>query len=54
VRTKVKILEKEIIAIKLSFTFTTIIKIDDWDHYFKSIKGKLQLELDELRLEFDV
>lgn len=50
-REKVKILESEIITIKQSETFTTIIKIDDWDEYFSSTKEKLQIELKELQLE---
>jgi hypothetical protein len=50
-RGKVKILETEIITIKQSGTFTTIINIDDWDDYFNRIKGKLQQELEELQLE---
>jgi hypothetical protein len=52
-KTKVKILENEIIAIKLSETFTTIINIDDWDNYFNRIKYKLQLELEELTQEIE-
>lgn len=50
-RTKVKILETEIITIKQSETFKTIIDIDDWDDYFKRTKEKLQRELEELQLE---
>ena len=50
-RVKVKILETEIIAIKQSETFKTIINIADWDKYFKRTKEKLQRELEELQLE---
>ncbi len=37
-RVKVKILETEIITIKQSETFKTIINIDDWDEYFNRTK----------------
>lgn len=52
-RVKVKILETEIITIKQSETFTTIINIEDWGEYFKKTKGKLQEELEELQLEIE-
>ena len=48
---QIKILEKEIITIKESDTFKTIISIEDWDDYFKKTKEKLQRELEELQLE---
>jgi PLD-like domain len=50
-KAKVKILETEIITIKQSETFMTIINILDWDDYFSRIKEKLKLELEELQLE---
>ena len=50
-RVKVKILETEIITIKHSETFRTIINIDDWGDYFNRIKDKLQRELEELQLD---
>jgi len=50
-RVKVKILENEIITIKQSETFKTIINIDDWGEYFKMTKELLQRELEELQLE---
>ena len=52
-RVKVKILETEIITIKESETFQTIISIEDWDEYFNITKEKLQRELEELRLEIE-
>ena len=52
-RVKIKILETEIITIKQSETFKTIINIDDWDEYFNSTKEKLQRELEELKLEIE-
>ena len=52
-RVKVKILETEIITIKQSETFKTIINIDDWDDYFNMTKEKLQRELEELQLEIE-
>ena len=48
---QIKILETEIITIKESYTFKTIISIDDWDQYFQKTKEKLQRELEELQLE---
>lgn len=52
-RTKVKILETEIITIKESETFQTIININDWDDYFNNTKEKLQRELEALKLEIE-
>lgn len=53
-REKVNILETEIITIKQSETFTTIIKIQDWDEYFKTIKEQLQQELKLLQKEISL
>lgn len=50
-RLKIKILETEIITIKQSETFKTIVSIDDWDNYFNRTKEKLQREFEELQLE---
>jgi hypothetical protein len=52
-RLKVKILETEIVTIKQSETFKTIINIDDWDNYFNMTKEKLQRELEELQIEIN-
>jgi len=52
-RVKVKILESEIITIKKSETFNTIINITDWVNYFKGIKEKLLEEFEELKLEIN-
>ncbi|MCZ2247193.1 MAG: phospholipase D-like domain-containing protein [Bacteroidia bacterium] len=48
-RAKVKILEAEIIAIKESETFKTIISIENWDIYFEETKQKLINELEYLQ-----
>jgi len=48
-----KILETEIITIKESDTFKTIISIEDWDDYFQRTKERLQRELEELQLEIE-
>jgi hypothetical protein len=45
---QIKTLEVEIIAIKGSETFKTIIYISDWDNYFQRTKEKLEMELKEL------
>lgn len=50
---QIKILETEIITIKESDTFKTIISIEDWDDYFQRTKDKLQRELKELQLEIE-
>jgi len=48
---QIKILETEIVTIKESNTFKTIIEIEDWDDYFSITKEKLLRELEELQLE---
>ena len=45
-------LEIEIVTIKQSDTFKTIIDIADWDNYFQNTKQQLQIELDNLKQEF--
>lgn len=50
---QIKILETEIVTIKESDTFKTIIKIEDWDDYFQKTKEKLQRELEELTQEIE-
>jgi hypothetical protein len=50
---QITILETEIITIKESETFQTIISIEDWDEYFNITKEKLQRELEELQLEIE-
>jgi hypothetical protein len=50
---QIKVLETEIIYIKESDTFITIIGIEDWDDYFKRTKEKLQRELEELSHEIE-
>jgi hypothetical protein len=50
-RIQIKKLESEIITIKQSETFKTIIEINDWDIYFEKTKELLKQELQELKLE---
>ncbi len=50
-RVKIRILETQIITIKKSETYTTIININDWDDYFNRTKEQLLRELEELQLE---
>lgn len=52
-RDKVKQLELQILSIKESDTYKTIISIENWDEYFKQTKEKLQNQLEELLLEID-
>jgi len=49
-RRQIKVIEADIIAIKESETFKTVISIDDWDNYFNTTKEKLHKELEELKL----
>jgi hypothetical protein len=46
-------LEAEIIAIKESETYKTIISIDNWDDYFRKTKEMLISEIAELKAEID-
>ena len=50
-RFRLKQLEKEIMGIKQSDTFQTVMSIQDWDHYFENTKQELQYELEKLRKE---
>lgn len=50
-RIRIKTLETEIITIKQSETYKTVVGIVNWDEYFETIKEKLQRELKELKLE---
>jgi len=52
-RRQIKDLEKEIILIKQSDTFKTVISIENWDEYFKMTAEKLQKELKELKREIE-
>lgn len=53
-RIQIKILESEIITIKLSETFKTISEIGNWDKYFKKTRELLEQELQELKTEISV
>ena len=53
-RKKIEKLEREIISIKQSDTFKTIIDIDDWDDYFQNTRQKLEVELKNLKQEFHI
>ena len=50
-RAQIKVLINEIISIKESETYKTIISIDNWNDYFTKTKDKLNRELEKLRLE---
>lgn len=47
-------IESEIIAIKESATFQTIMDIEDWDDYFNKTKEELNIELEALKAEISV
>ena len=53
-KNKLQAIESEIIAIKGSEPFQTIMDIEDWDDYFNQTKEKLNIELEELRAEISV
>jgi hypothetical protein len=53
-RKQIEKLEIEIVTIKQSDTFKTIIDIDDWDDYFQNTKQKLEVELKNLKQEFHI
>jgi len=52
-RMQINTLENEIVAIKQSETYKTIVNIDDWDSYFKKTRELLEQELQELKAEID-
>ena len=52
-RSKIKDVESEIINIKQSEQYQTIIEIEDWDTYFDELKTKLNKELDLLKQEIE-
>ncbi|MBC7607780.1 MAG: molecular chaperone DnaJ [Burkholderiales bacterium] len=52
-RQKLQQLEKEIINIKESETFSTINTIEDWDIYFNETKTQLEQELQSLTLQIE-
>ena len=46
---QIKIIENEIVSIKLSDTYRKVIEISDWDNYFEETRQKLNNELDYLQ-----
>tara|TARA_R110001632_G_scaffold46161_1_gene117360 strand:+ start:182 stop:1558 length:1377 start_codon:yes stop_codon:yes gene_type:complete len=52
-KNKAKKLKGEILIIKESETYNTVMNIEDFDEYFSSLKEKLQAELLELKLKID-
>lgn len=52
-KTQIKLVENEIINIKLSDTFKTIIEIKNWDDYFINLKAHLNKELETLKIEIE-
>ena len=52
-RMQIKTLESEIVTIKQSETYKTIINIDDWDAYFKKTRALLEQEFQELKAEIN-
>jgi hypothetical protein len=47
---QIKTLVNEIVSIKQSETFNTIVSITDWDNYFRVTKEKLEKELQDLQI----
>ena len=52
-RRQIKQLEKDLLTVKQSETYKTIIEISNWDTYFQTTKSKLAKELQELQKEFN-
>ena len=52
-KSKIKQIEQEIIALKTNETFEMITKIKNWDDYFKETKEQLENELEKLTLEIE-
>jgi hypothetical protein len=52
-RKHIKSLENEILSIKGSDNFKTVVTIDDWDVYFSNMKSKLEGELEEMKKEIE-
>ena len=52
-RMQIKTLENEIITIKQSETYKTIINIDNWDIYFKKTRELLEVEFQEIKAEIN-
>ena len=50
---QINILETDIVTIKETDTFKTIVSIEDWDDYFERTKERLRRELEELQLEIE-
>ncbi len=50
-QSQVNVLKTEIVTIRQSDTYTTIIEIDNWDEYFIRTKEELQQELEDLNKE---
>lgn len=46
---QIKIIENEIVSIKLSDTYRKVIEISDWNNYFEETRQKLNNELDYLQ-----
>ena len=50
---QIRIIENEIVSIKMSDTYRKVMEIIDWDDYFNETKTKLQEELDFLQNEIE-
>lgn len=51
---QIKIIENEIVSIKLSDTYRKVIEISDWDSYFEETRQKLNKELEYLERQLIV
>lgn len=50
-RNRIKSIGKDIVLIKKSYEYKKIIGIVDWDEYFRSMKKKLEAELEEMKTQ---
>lgn len=50
-RTRIKVMEKDIEEIRKSFEYKKISSISNWDEYFRNTKAKLETELAEMKAQ---
>mgnify|MGYP001033859228 CR=1 FL=1 len=51
---RINSLEKEILSVKNSHAYKTVIEIEDWDEYFSNMKSRLEAELEEMKKQMEV
>lgn len=51
---RIKSVEKEILSIKNSSSYKTVIEIDNWDEYFSNMKSRLEAELEGMKKQMEL